>query len=144
MTLQKQITSHHFSSFHFTTHPRSKKQSVKKKTIFSCFILLQNLSPVLWTSLVFFKSIHEKSHPFPKKIPSNSSLCLAGDKGVAALKGDKPPRSSLGDSNYGPSIHGTPGSDFTTVLIVLEQSFLYPTLGGSSRNHGKRWCFFFA
>ena len=77
-----------------------------------------------------------------KKIPSNSSLCLAGDKGVAALKGDKPPRSSLGDSNYGPSIHGTPGSDFTTVLIVLEQSFLYPTLGGSSRNHGKRWCFF--
>ena len=67
MTLQRQITSHHFSSFHFTTHPRSKKQSVKNKLFLSCFILLQHLSPVLWTSLVFFKSIHEKSHPFRKK-----------------------------------------------------------------------------
>ena len=110
-----------------------------------------------------------------KKNQSNSSLCLAGDKGVAALKGDKPPRSSLGDSNYGPSVHGRRGSipgirfrnerrlarltnqagsnskplnfgarrRFHRRIILGRNRSFFPTLGGKSRNHGKRWWVFF-
>ena len=76
--------------FHNTSE--IEKNNVKIPVVLCCY---------LYRYLLFWKSRKIQKNRFWKV--RWISLCLAGDKGVAALKGDKPPQSCPGESNYGPS-----------------------------------------